>query len=156
MGKVVRDLIEYNGISTYTYCTSNFRQSHIEQLSHVPNKKADINQIVKVWVDTNVIDTEIIKTPVGRSKEGHVATGKKLLICGDINIKIEYLSCDVAQTIYVENIAIPFGTYVALPHNFNEYGIVSTTIVVEDISSLKIDSNSIYNNITLLAIADIY
>lgn len=156
MGKVVRNLIEYSGISTHTYCNSNFRQSHIDKLSHVKDKRADIDQITKVWINASVIDTEIIKTPVGRSKEGHVATGKKLIVCGDLNIKIEYISCDVAQSVYVENVAIPFGTYVALPNDFNEHGIVSATILVEDISSLKINSHSIYNNITLLTIADIY
>ncbi|MEF9992489.1 MAG: DUF3794 domain-containing protein [Romboutsia sp.] len=156
MEKVVRNLIEYNGISTYTYSTKNFRQFNIEQMDNISNKRADVDQILKVWVETKVIDTEVIKTPIGSSTEGQVATGKKLLVCGDIDIKIEYVSCDTVQNIYVENFMIPFGTYVVLPHNFNEHGIVSATIMVEDISSIKINPRCIYNNITLMAIADIY
>ncbi|MEG0857416.1 MAG: hypothetical protein RSG52_13155 [Terrisporobacter sp.] len=156
MEKIVRDLIEYNGISIYTYSVKNFKQFNIEQIDNISNKRADMDQILKVWVDTKVIDTEVIKTPIGSSTEGQIATGKKLIVCGDIDIKIEYVSCDDGQNIYVENFTIPFGTYVVLPQKFNEHGIISATIMVEDISSTIINPRCIYNNITLIAIADIY
>lgn len=98
----------------------------------------------------SIIKEEVVKTVVGTSLEGQIATGYKLFICGDIDYKIQYTTAKDVQTIHKIE---PFGAYVTLPKDFRNHSYATASVVVEDISVKKINSRCIYSNITMLLVA---
>ncbi len=156
MDKITRDLIEYYGIDTCPYKDlPHFNQINTDYVFCIPDVKPDIEQIVKVFAKGCVVETEIVKTPKGTSLEGQNITGYKLLVCGDINLKVEYVACDKTQSIHSAHTIFPFCGYVVLPENVNPNAIIKASISIEDIFSEQIDCRCIYNNITMMIIADV-
>lgn len=156
MGIISRDLIEYNGISTCHYENlPNFKQVNIDYIFCIPNQKPDIEQLVRVWADACVIDTEVIKTPIGTSLEGQNMTGYKLLVCGDISLKIEYVACELTQSVHTAHVKFPFSGYTVLPGDINPHSLIKASVSIEDIFSEQIDLRCIYNNITMMIIVDV-
>ena len=155
MSKVTRDLIDYHGIDKCMFSSNFFKQLNLDFIFCIPDQKPDIEQIVKVWVKPCIIHQEIIKTPTGISLEGQNITGKKLMVNGDIELKIEYVACTPTQNIHTAHTKFPFCSYVVLPNDFNSNNLVSPSVVIEDVLSEQTDLRCIYNNITLMIIADI-
>lgn len=156
MGSIQRDLISYNGISTCFYNDlENFRQVNIDHIFCIPDQKPNIEQIVKVWADACVISREVVSTPIGTSLEGQNLTGHKLLVCGDIDLKIEYVACESSQSVHTASTKFPFCGYIVLPKGTNPNAMIKASVVIEDIFSEQIDCRCIYNNITMMIIADI-
>lgn len=156
MKSIQRELISYNGISSCDYNDiPNFKQFNTDYVFCIPDVKPDIEQITKVWVDACVVDSEVIKTPVGTSLEGQNITGYKLLVCGDMNLKIEYVACEATQSVHTAHTTFPFCGYVVLPKDVNPNAIITATVEIEDIFSEQKDLRCVYNNITMMIIADI-
>ncbi len=156
MGSINRDLIEYHGINNCSYKDiKNFKQVSNDYMLCLPDAKPNMEHLVKVWVDSIVIDKEIIKTPKGTSFEGQNLTGYKLLVCGDIHLKVEYVACDKTQSIHTAHSTFPICEYVVLPKDFNFNSLISASIIIEDVFSEQVDSRCLYNNITMLVVADV-
>lgn len=156
MGKVVRDLIEYNGISMSAYKNMpNFKQMNKDFMFCIPDAKPDIEQIIRVWVDGCVIGTQLVKTPVGTSLEGQTVTGYKLLVAGELNLKVQYVACNTVQSVHTAHTTFPFCADVVLPADTNPNAIVRASIAIEDIFSEQLDCRCIYNNITMMIVADV-
>lgn len=156
MGTIQRDLVSYNGISSCQYKDlANFRQLNTDYVFCIPDQKPDIEQIVKVWADACVIDSEVIKTPVGTSLEGQNLTGYKLLVCGEIKLKVEYVACERTQSLHTAHTVFPFCGYVVLPKDINPNSIIKASVAIEDIFSEQMDLRCIYNNVTMMIIADV-
>ncbi|AOR23331.1 SPOCS domain-containing protein [Clostridium taeniosporum] len=156
MGKIQRDLIEYNGINDCPIKnTANFNQINIEERFCIPNQKPDMEQITRVWVKGKVVDYEIVKTPIGTSLEGQTVTGYKILVCGDINYKVEYVALEATQSVHTAHTTIPFCAYAVLPENTNPNARINSTILIEDVLSEQVDKRCIYNNITMMLLVDI-
>ena len=155
MAKVTRDLIDYHGIDKCTFSSNFFKQLNLDFIFCVPDQKPDIEQIVKVWVKPCIVHQEIIKTPKGTSLEGQNITGKKLMINGDIELKVEYVACTATQNVHTAHTKFPFCSYVVLPNDFNPNTLVSASVLIEDVLSEQMDLRCIYNNITLMMVADI-
>lgn len=156
MSKVERDLIEYIGVE---YCPvknkKNFNQINIEQVFCIPSQKPDMEQINKIWAKGYVDNYEVVKTPVGTSVEGQIMTGYKLLVCGDIKLKVEYVALEETQSVHTAHMTFPFCAYVVLPGDVNKNSRINTSILIEDIFSEQMDERCIYNSITMMVIADI-
>ncbi|MFR5265288.1 SPOCS domain-containing protein [Clostridium sp.] len=155
MNKVQRGLIEYNGINSCPKNVLNFKQINIENIFSIPSVKPDMEQLVKVYATGEIIHHEIVETPVGKSLEGQILTGYKLLVSGDIIMKFEYVALEKTQPVHTAHNRFPFCGYIVLPENFNKYSITFPTITIEDIYSEKTDSRCIYNTITMMLSADI-
>lgn len=156
MSKITRDLVDYHGINTCPYKDlPNFNQINTDYVFCIPDVKPDIEQIVKVFADSCVVETEIVKTPIGTSLEGQNITGYKLLVCGDIHLKVEYVACNTSQSVHSAHTKFPFCGYVVLPKNTNPNAIIKASIAIEDIFSEQMDCRCIYNNITMMVIADV-
>lgn len=156
MSSIVRDLVEYNGISNCVKSTlKNFRQINFESTFCVPNQKPDIEQIVKVYGETSIEKYEIIETPVGTSLEGQQLTGYKLLVCGDIKYKIQYVAAEPTQAVHTFHKCVPFCGYVVLPKKFNKGLYINPSALIEDIATDQIDERCVYSNITILLVADV-
>lgn len=153
---MIRNLIEYNGISTCKYThLPHFNQVIKDFTFCMPIQKPDIEQIVKVWVTPCIVQQKIVKTPKGTSLEGQNVTGYKVMVIGDLQVKVEYVALEVTQSIHSAHTVMPFCGYIVLPEKFNPHALVTTNVIVEDIHSEQLDTRCIYNNITMMLVADI-
>lgn len=156
MSKVIRDLIEYNGITVSSYKNMpNFKQMNTDYIFYIPDEKPDIEQIIRVWINADIIDSQLVKTPVGTSLEGQTVTGYKLLVSGDISLKVQYVACNAVQSVHTAHTKFPFCGYVVLPPDTNPNLMIKACIAIEDICSEKMSCRSIYNNITMMIVADV-
>lgn len=156
MSKVTNQLIEYNGIEK---CMSSnnkyFKQENIEDVICIQYQKPDIDQIVKVWVKSNIDEYNLVKTPVGTSLEGQIMTGNKLMVSGEMDIKYQYVSCEADQSVHTAQGIIPFCMYLVLPKKYTSVNSIFPRIVIEDIFSKQTSCRKIYNNLTLILIVDL-
>ncbi|MGL5086328.1 MAG: DUF3794 domain-containing protein [Clostridium sp.] len=156
MGTKMRGLIEYNGINTCNYeSMPNFKQLNIDFTFCVPGQKPDIEQIVKVWAKPCIVEQRLVKTPIGTSLEGQTVTGHKMMVVGDIDYKVEYVALEATQSLHTAHGTFPFCGYIVLPDGFNVNSVMSSSVAVEDIYSDQLDTRCIYNNITMMLIADL-
>lgn len=155
--KIQRDLIEYNGINTCPVKNNKttFNQFNIEQEFCIPNQKPNIEQVTRMWAKGEIVDYEIVKTPVGTSIEGQTVTGYKVLVCGDLKLKVEYVACEAAQSVHTAHVSYPFCAYAVLPEDLNVNARIKPNIVIEDIFAEQMDKRCIYNNITLMLLVDV-
>lgn len=156
MQKVRRNLIEYNGINSSSLGDiKNFNQINLDYNFQVSNDKPNIGSINKVWIDTQIDHTQVIETPIGISIEGQRATGYKLLVSGDINIRIEYISDDIFSSVHTVQGKFPICNYITLPQNYSFSSIVFPYICIEDIYCEILNERTVYNNITIILVADV-
>lgn len=157
MGKFTRNLIEYDGIDKCNYeDITTFKQFNNDYKFTLPSEKPDIEQLIKVKAKPAIEHYEVIKTPVGVSLEGQRVTGHKLLVSGDINIKYEYIASDPSQSIYSVTKSFPFCDYVVLPEDFNMSTMIFPSVSLEDIYSEQLDKRCVYNNLTIIAVVEVY
>ena len=157
MGKFTRNLIEYDGIDTCNYeDITTFKQFNSDYKFILPVEKPDIEQLLKVKAETTIEHYEVVKTPVGISLEGQRVTGYKLLVSGDINVKYEYIASDPTQSIYSVAKRFPFCDYIVLPEDFNMSTMIFPSVSLEDIYSEQLDNRSVYNNLTIIAVVEVY
>lgn len=151
MSSIFKNLVEYRGIdSSVKEEFKNFRQCNYEWTFEVPYQKPDIQEITIVESSVSIIKESIVKTVVGKSLEGQIATGYKLLISGDIHYKIQYSSVKSVQLLTE---VIPFSGFVTIEKNFISTSSVKPYVVIEDVSLNKLTPRCIYSNITLLLVA---
>lgn len=156
MGKIKRNLIEYNGINACIIRNKkNFNQINLEDNFCIPTQKPDIEDINRIWVEAKIKDYDIVKTPIGVSLEGQKMTGFKLLACGELKLKVEYVTCDSVQSVHTAHKIVPFCAYAVLPDGVNENTRMVPSIIIEDILAEQVNERCIYNNITMMLIVDI-
>lgn len=151
MKNIIDDLIEINGIADMFPAYSNtFKQFQVGRIFNLPVQKPDMEQLLNVTVTVEVLKTNIIETPKGISFEGQILTGKKLIINGRIQQKIEYISDDPLQSVHAAHFIIPFSSYIVLGSNFACASDFETTGYVEDIYVKQVDKRKIIMNVILL------
>lgn len=161
MGKFMRNLIEYQGIDILGQddClikeSNTFKQTTIDVELCVPEEKPDIEQVVKVIVKKKIERYRLVKTPKGISEENQEITGYKLLVMGDIMIKIQYVADEPTQSMHSFHVTIPFCEYIVMPHDFSSLSIVTPEIYIEDVYVRQQDCRCLFGNVTMMTIADI-
>lgn len=156
MKRVLKELIEYNGIESSIYeKLINFKQFNIDNIFHLPEEKPDLEQIIKVWTNYEINEYTAIKTPIGMSCEGQILTGNKVFITGDLKIKVEYVSDKYCNSVHSSHFKMPFSSYVTLNASYNECSTLCPSIHIEDVYCEQLNSRSIYVNVTLMSVVDI-
>jgi len=151
------DLIKYEGVNNNTDKNiEEFRQFTTSLTVCIPYDRESINVITKVWVEAELKQSHIIKTPIGLSFEGQTLTGNKVLILGDLNVKLEYTSQNDSTSINTLNMGIPISSYVVVEEDFDDYLTAYPSFEVEDIYCKKLNDREFYLSISMLSIADIF
>ncbi|MGL5084709.1 MAG: SPOCS domain-containing protein [Clostridium sp.] len=160
MNMFTRDLIEYSGIEPYlddecsTGYTSNFKQTNIDLEFCVPEQKPDIEQVVKVDITTKILKTRVVKTPKGTSLEGQIMTGYKLLILGEVKLKIRYVADEPEQSMHSFHAYIPFCDYIVLPETTCNIDALVADVYVEDIFLEKQNCRCLFSNLNILLVVE--
>lgn len=155
MGEIVKNLIQYEGLSDYLPVNSAvFKQMNVEQNFCLPDAKPDIEQIIKIFSEMKIKSTKVIKTPKGTSLEGQILTGWKIVVEGVVKQKIQYVAEEPEQSVHAAHSDILFSTYILLPDNFVMGTPITIHGYIEDVYAQRMDERCIFNNITILLTAD--
>lgn len=161
MGNFVRNLIEYQGIDLYQkgQCgmseSSAFKQTTIDVELCVPEEKPDIEQVVKVSIKKKIEKYRIVRTPRGKSEEGQEITGNKLIVMGDISLKVQYVADEPTQSMHAFHVVIPFCEYVVMPKGFNGISIITPEVYIEDLYVSQESCRCLFGNVTFMTVVDI-
>lgn len=151
MSNIFNNLIEYAGISSYI--PKNIRCSKEITLNTTVKLKSstrNFSEIIKVSVFTEVIYYKVIKTPIGSSLEGQNLTGKKIIIDGLLNLRIDYLSKD-SNKVYCMNYKENFCSTLILNNKFTNKSIFIPTFFVENINAQLVNDNEVFVITSLLS-----
>lgn len=153
MASIVKNLIEYVGIVDSDQLPdqmTSFKQLTVQENLTIPSAKPDIEQIVRVMAEAVITSTKIIKTPTGTSIEGQILTGRKIIIEGMLNQKIEYVADEPTQSVHAAHFKVPFSTFIVLPEDFEDGTVVTIIPYIEDIYAKQVNKRDIFKNVTLL------
>lgn len=160
MASFIRNSIEYYGIDSLNnrLCkvqdAKNFKQSNINLQLCLPKEKPNIGQVLRVKIDKNISKTKLVKTPIGKSIEGQILTGYKMLVMGDIRFEINYVVSRCDQGIHSFHGFVPFCEYVVMPEGFNPEETIVPDIYVEDIYIKQKNCRCVYGSIALMIVAE--
>lgn len=153
----LNNIIKYYGNQSYEKSNLvDFNQFYTSSTFSIPSINNNIHEISKVWVDISDTSSERIRTPIGSSCEGQILSGNKILICGTLDIKMEYISSNEVKTIESVYLNIPISTSVTLEDDIDEYQTEYPSIIIEDIYCKKLDLKTFYLNVMLIAIVDVF
>lgn len=153
MASIVKNLIEYAGIADISQLPDEmlaFKQLTVQEHLTLPTAKPDIEQLVRVMAEISITSTKIIETPKGKSKEGQILTGRKIIIEGMIHQKIEYVADEPTQSVHGAHFNVPFSTFIVLPEDFEDGTVVTIIPYIEDIHAQQIGKRKIFKNVTFL------
>ncbi|MGL4731130.1 MAG: SPOCS domain-containing protein [Clostridium sp.] len=156
MKSVLRNMVEYCGIAEYIpNDIKAFKQINVDEILQLNEYSPNIKEIVKISVKNNVKHSRIVRTSSGTSLEGQELTGWKFVVKGSLDIRIDYSSNTVGDTLYTFSKNIDFSSFVILPNNYSRSIKVIPSIFVEDIYGEVLDPRSLLINITLLLSAEL-
>ena len=150
-----KNLIEYIGLSTYLPKDLKFfKNAYSKNIVKLPENRLNIKHLTKVSADISILETKLINTSIGKSLEGRILTGKKILCYGFINYKFHYISIKEMQNIQLYTTKIPFVESVIIPSNIKQEYSITTSIFVDDITCNLINENEIFSYISFIISCD--
>lgn len=131
---------------------SNFKHLNLTDEICIQSNLPSIEEINDIKSEVVIKHYNVIESFNGRSKEGQVCNGNKVIIHGYITENIEYTSSN-SQSINSLYKETPFSTYINLPNDFILQNRVNLQAVVENINFIKINKRKIFRNLDILILA---
>ncbi|MGL4762159.1 MAG: hypothetical protein ACRCWG_11985 [Sarcina sp.] len=129
-----KNLIEYIGLSKYFPNNLKiFKKATLKAPITLLDTEPSVNQITKVFLEIQLIETVLIDTATGHSLDGNILTGKKLICYALANYKIYYISNEKPQTIQFYNSKLPIVESIVVPTTYKQECNIATSIFVDDI-----------------------
>lgn len=148
---MIRDTILYNGLSDYVpENLDTFTQMNITEILKLKKGLPNIDEILKVNVTQSITDKNVVKTATGKSLEGQILTGVKLLSEGEFLVRIDYSSDEDFGGIHTFKEKIYFSNATSLPEYMSTNSRVVESVYIEDIFANKLDSKEIIVNISFI------
>ena len=132
---MIKDMVEYDGLidNPESLQLKYFTQTVLKDIMAVSSLKPDIQQIIKVMADIKIESSRIITTPKGYSADGQMLTGKKLIVDGFIDEKVEYMADEPSQSVHAAYFRPHFSTSIAIPDTVMQ--IINVFAYIEDASA---------------------
>lgn len=130
--------------STFPVAPTMFTQLAVADTLVVPDVKPPIEQLVTVFVETQIDSVRIIQTPIGTSLGGQILLGAKAIVEGSIQQKVMYVADLPDQPVHVFEGSLPFSTFIVVPPT------VAGVPIAELLTSLKVTPfiEDVYVNVT--------
>lgn len=137
--------------------TLYFKEEEFSGVLVLPNNRPNIEEILSVVIFPELESIRLLSTEVGKSNEGQVLTGSKLVIKLNLKEKVTYITDQVtqsSQTVYFEKLK---SFFVILPNEVDGKSIcelirLNKFIInpyVEHISTRLLDSRTIFECVLL-------
>lgn len=155
MSDIYENLIEYSGISEYIPQYINcYKELNLESTVNTPSYRPNIKEIIKVSAAARINSSRIILTPIGKSLEGQELTGKKYIIEGEANIRVDYLSDNEDNKVYCIHHKENFSSGIVLHKDIiNSNGLVPS-IFIEGINAELLSNKQVFVIITILSVVE--
>jgi hypothetical protein len=105
---------------------------------YVPDCKPDIENILQLFIDTSVEKCNVLNTLMGR----------KLVIYGELHIKILYVANTACQSVHSAHFDIPFCTFIMIGNISSE--IAEVCLFIEDAFITQSDVKSFFVSTVIL------
>lgn len=156
MSNIYKNLIEYSGISNYIpKDISCYREFNVDSIVNLTKDRPKIDEIIKISASHKINSTRIIKTPIGKSLEGQELTGKKYMIEGELNFRVDYLSENEDSKVYCTYYKEYFATSIVLQQDIINSTMFIPTIFIEEINGEVLNNEQVLIITTILASVEI-
>ena len=153
---IVRGLVEYHGISENIPTNlRSFKTIALDSITEIKEGAPDIEDILKVRVNGEIENSRVIKTAIGVSIDGQELTGWKLVIYGEIKVKVDYSSSSQGPAIYVSNFLLNFSSFITLSNKTSINSRIYPNVFIEDIHVKKLDAKKLFTTATIIITADV-
>lgn len=148
MQSKLENLIEISGISdTFPSWSKTFKQLHLQEFFKLDPLNPDIQELLRTFVKAKILNTRIIKTSKGISREHQALTELQLIIKGEIIENIEYLTNNIDDSLYVAQLTRPFCTSIILGKEFTLDSKLMVTPYIEDLYIKQISNRKLFNSV---------
>ncbi len=164
-------LIENNAFADYTYVSdcgvigdsstaivSDTVKNNVQNFKQIIlNKKFKLEKCNMMSVEDVTGSAKekisyVIKTYEGKSEEGQILTGNKLILIGELLLNIEYTKDNEQCSMHTFIDNSEFGTFIILPKDYDGRTLTST-INIEDISFEVIEQDVYINVVIMIVVA---
>lgn len=157
MASEVQKLIWYTGLADIlpllNQPVDTFKQFIIQKNLVLPEDKPDIEQILQVNTSVIITSKRVIRTPIATSLEEQRLTGWKLVIEGQLKLRIKYVADISTQNVHGAHFNAPFSTFIIMPPDFEEDMPVNVESYVEAVYAQPLGKRKIFYNATLLLVS---
>ncbi|WP_024615452.1 hypothetical protein [Clostridium sp. Ade.TY] len=135
-----------------------FKEEIINEVLTLPDKKPNMERMLKPLVSISVEDKKLIKTEKGLSNEGQNLTGWKLVVKLRIKEKITYVADRCTQSVHAAHYETIQNLFIILPEKIDgelvcdlfKKSKLSITPYVECVEARMLDNRSIHKCVMLL------
>ena len=157
MSNKMRGRTLYSGISDYIPCDINsFTQENVNTIMTIHKDFPDIDEIIKVGITSDIKDNKIVKTGVGKSLEGEILTGYKLLTEGEFIVRIDFCADNEKGSIYTFKDTLFFNNATTLDEDTSLNSKIISSIYIEDVYAQKINEREVLANVSFILTAENY
>jgi Tol biopolymer transport system component len=143
--------IERIGIDDTAHLTDGeFKQFQIQENLSLPERHPEAGQILSVKVKAEIIETQIIDTPIAKSNEGQLLSGKKIMVRGKLFHKLEYVIEHDDQPVYCAEFEEFFSEDIVISNHTHCTAPVMVTPYIEDIHIRQISKRDLFVSVMLL------
>lgn len=128
----------------------DFKQLQIQKNLSIPVHHPEVGQILSVTVKAEIKETQIINTPIAKSNEGQILSGKKILVRGILFYKLEYVIDNEDQLLYSIEFKELFSDDIVIDDNTDCITPVIVIPYIEDIYIKQISKRNIFISVILL------
>lgn len=136
-----------------------FTEITFTELLEIPYEKPDVEKLLSVMVSADVISEKLIDTPVAKSYEGQVLSGRKLIVEVKLREKVKYVANKQCQSVHSAHYDdVIKSVFVIVPEEIDGVKVsdlirrrkYSITPYLEDVYAVMRDCRTIYKCVTLL------
>lgn len=139
---IVRGSIEYIGISNDI--PDNINMFRCFTLSHIIESYINIEEVIKIVARCSILEFNVIDTIEGISINNKKLTGKKLIVEGVCESKIQYIFSNKSEkNLETLKCSIPFCESIIVPSRCNKGNLSYVNAYINDINIRKTTSNLI-------------
>lgn len=132
--------------------TKYFKEEEVTEILTIPCQKPDMENLLSVIVSPEIENIRLIDTEVGKSNEGQVLTGKKLVIELRIREKITYVADEITQSVHAAHYETLKSFFVIVPEEIDGKDVcdliranrVTVTPFVETVQTRMLDKRNIF------------
>ncbi|MGL4367232.1 MAG: hypothetical protein ACRCTQ_02970 [Brevinemataceae bacterium] len=134
-----------------------FKEEEVSEIFNIPCDKPKIKEVHSISVHPEVGEVRLVETEIGKSNEGQILTGIKLVIEINLKEKITYVADEKMQYIYALSNENLKSFFIILPTEINEENTkdllrakrINIIPYIEAVSIRKINSYSIFKCLSL-------
>lgn len=151
MKNILWNEIEINGIAdTFPSFSNTFKEFQIQKNLCIPSDKPDIEEIIYVNIYTKIYESYTISSPKSLSQQSQILTENKLIVYGEILLKIQYTAYSFDQSVHASEFKIPFSNYIVMDEHYNPDLDSYISPYIEDVFIRQVNKRNFYTNIMLL------